>query len=370
MRYVLFILMAIALVSCASPRIESLPDQKVVAPVETTEPAETALEPVVEGIEDFMAEDSIAEDSIAEEPPMPVIAINPELQKEEEISPVENFVAEPVLVPITKHFVINQQDIYVSAYVGEATVSYPENWDNAVVDEVIAYLANKYPVETKDIIFTHENNTLTFSYPMSWSEAEFNYALELLGNELSNIEQPKAELSWEVIRIVRILDKEEPETNGTIVYEPAEEEVVLEEETAEVVTEEPDYITNWMEDPIYIGAEILEAEAEAEAETEEVEPTAEASPIVIYEDVVTEIQKASEALEEEPEETAEVVETVSEAPEAEAPEENNENQNKETKAWRKTVEPYLETINTVAAISIAVLFFLILLLAIKKREKK
>ena len=249
LKHVILILMALALASCASQNVVPLPEENVpqeaVSPVEiseTTEVAKTekALEPV----------------KTQNEEPEEVIA---KATTEEPVR-IEEFVAEPQLEPIIKHFIINQQDLYFKADVGKAILLYPSTWNKEVVEEVIAYLANKYPSETKDITYTHENSVLVFSYPTSWGENEYYYALDILGYELSQVEEPKAQLSWEVVYPVRILDKEEPETNEIITYEPAIETVV--ENDTEPVAEEPDYIDNWWEDPIFMGTETTEEQTE------------------------------------------------------------------------------------------------------------
>jgi hypothetical protein len=249
LKHVILILMALALVSCASQNVVPLPEestpQEVVAPVEISEVAEVAKnEKALKPVETLSEE---AKEVISE-------------PTAEEDAKIEEFVAEPQLKPIVKHFVINQQNLYLKADVGQATLLYPSSWNKDVVEEVIAYLANKYPSETKDITYTHENAMLVFSYPTSWGENEYYYALDILGYELSQTEEPKAQLSWQVVYPVRILDKEETETNEIITYEPAIK--VATENKAEPATEEPDYIDNWWEDPIFMGTETTEEQAE------------------------------------------------------------------------------------------------------------
>lgn len=285
MKHIFLILMVIALVSCASPKVEPLSEestlQEVVAPVqmaEVAEVAQTEQKPVKEEVIAVKQEPVNAEkpvDNFTEEVAEPVIEADA-LQQ----ASIKEFVAQPVLVPITQHYVINKQDIYVSAYIGEATVSYPDYWNSEVVDGVIAYLANKYPVETKDITFKHENSTLTFFYPATWGEAQYNYAISLLAQELAEVKQPKPQATLEAMRPIRILDKEETEApDKTIVYEPETELVTEPIVETFPETEIADYIDSWWEDPIFMGPTI---EPESGFEF-----TPDSSPIVVYEEIVT-----------------------------------------------------------------------------------
>lgn len=308
--------MVLALVSCASP---NLPPQEDLAPVEAVSESLVEIVETIPNQAEKPIESSELAEEVVEEPSMPVIAINPELQKQEEMPPVEEFIAEPDLKPISKHYVINKQDIYVSAYIGEATVSYPESWDNAIVEEVIAYLANKYPAETKDITFIRKDNTITFFYPKFWGETEYNYAISLLSQELLEVKEQeqaeakkqKSKMTLEALWPVRILDKEkEEDPNKTIVYEPVENPVVEEiTEVAKVETEIPDYIDAWWEDPIFM-APTIEPETEFSFVTE-------SSTVVIYDETTP----AGEDFYE-PEQTAEdaqIAEEDSETIEAEKP---------------------------------------------------
>jgi uncharacterized protein YlxP (DUF503 family) len=379
LKHVILVLMVIALVSCASPKIQSLSELEEVAPVETvettveipvqivetvTEQTEEIAEPAKEVIAVNPKQEVAEEQPVVEEPVIEEIATETSASAQE---PVEEFTVQPALVPITQHYVINQQDIYVSAYIGEATISYPEAWNSSVVDEVIAYLANKYPIETKDITFVHEDNTLTFFYPTSWGEAEFNYAVNILSKELSEVEQPKAQTSWQVIRLVRILDEEEPETNEIITYTPVAE--IHPETDVELIAapdiEEPNYIDNWWEDPIYKAPEATETVAEVtEPVVETTEPAIETPPVVIYDEIVTELAKPEEVAEEP------AVEPAKELPTTEEEIVIIDEDTTAKTSWKESVAPYIETLKPILPICIALLMLLILWDIIRKKNNK